>query len=121
MDVAAPVSLKKIAVRVSNYWPPAGGPNCAVFVRGRCLSRMASGERWEDWAYRPWDEPGAAACPPEWAFGTRIFVLGRWWVCLDRGGAIRYGPDGIPWVDLLWPEVLMPYGAIAEAWMEESP
>lgn len=65
---------------------------------------MASGERWEDWAFRKWEEPGAAACPPEWPFGTRLRAWGREWVCLDRGGAIRYR-EGIPWVDFLLREL----------------
>lgn len=106
-----------VTIRVSHYWPPAGGANCARFVRGRCLSRMASGERWEDWAFRPWAEPGAIACPPEWPFGTRLLAFGRIWVCLDRGSRIQFAPDGIPWVDFLHPRPLAPYGAVANAWL----
>ena len=34
-----------LTARVSHYWPPLGGPNCARFVRGQCLSATASGER----------------------------------------------------------------------------
>jgi len=107
---------RRIAVRVSHYWPPLGGPNCFRWERGRCVSRMASGERWEDWAYRPWREPGAAACPPEWPFGTRFHLAGRDWVCLDRGGRIRY-ENGVPWVDLLAPALPEPleFGDVAEA------
>ena len=107
---------RRITVRVSHYWPPLGGPNCSRFVNGRCVSRMASGERWEDWAYRPWSEPGAAACPPEWPFGTRFRLAGREWVCLDRGGRIRY-EGGVPWVDLLLPALPEPlkFGDVVEA------
>lgn len=75
---------------------------------------MASGERWEDWAYREWHLPGAAACPPEWPFRSALRVLGRWWICLDRGGAIRF-ESGLPWVDLLHPEALVPYGEVVDA------
>lgn len=83
-------------VHVSHYWPPLGGPNCFRFVAGECLSRMASGKPWQDWIGR------GAACVPEWPFGT-VFTLpgGERFECQDRGGAIRTGADGLPWVDLL--------------------
>ena len=85
-----------------------GGPNCASFVDGQCLSRMASGEPWQDWVEE------AIACPPEWEFGTRLVVSGREWVCMDRGGAIQI-EDGIAWIDMLTPEALFPHGNIVEA------
>ena len=92
-------------VRVSNYWPPDGGTNCAYFVGGVCKSRMASLERWQEWMYK------AAACPMEWPFGTLIEIEGRTWICLDRGGAVEYR-KGIPYVDLLTDEKLFRYGQI---------
>ena len=98
-----------VLVRVSHYWPPLGGPNCARFVDGECLSRMSSGEAWQDWVER------AIACPSEWEFGTRVVVSGREWVCMDRGGAIVYEEDGIPWVDMLTPQPLFPHGTVVEA------
>jgi hypothetical protein len=81
----------------------ARGSNCARFVNGECMSKMSSGERWQV------HNDQAAACPPEWDFGTRFRTPdGREWVCLDRGGAIRcgYTPywmeyDGLAWADLL--------------------
>jgi hypothetical protein len=90
-------------VHISHYTPWTGGANCARFVNGECLSKMSSGESWQDYVDR------AAACPPEWDFGTRFSTPdGREWECLDRGGAIRYGYtpywmeyDGLAWVDLL--------------------
>ena len=95
-------------VRLSRYWPPLGGVNCSRFVGGECLSHMASGERWQDWIGR------AAACPREWPFWTEIILPGgELFVCLDRGGAIGLGADGIAWVDLLLdgsPPV--PYGTV---------
>ncbi len=33
---------------------------------------------------------GTIACPPQWAFGTRVYIPGEgWFVCEDRGGAIK--------------------------------
>lgn len=85
-----------VPVRVSHYWPPLGGPNCSRFVGGQCVSATASGEPWPAWVGR------GAACVPEWPFGT-TFTLpgGETFTCVDRGGAIRTGADGLPWVDLL--------------------
>lgn len=99
---------KAVRVRVSHYWPPLGGPNCARFVGGRCVSRMASGEPWQAWTDQ------AAACVPEWPFGTRFRLYGQEWVCLDRGGKIKT-MAGVPWVDLLTADAPAPYGTIAEA------
>lgn len=70
---------------------------------------MASGDRWEDHV------GVAVACPPEWEFGTRILVGSdrREWVCLDRGGAIRY-IDGTPFVDFLTNDPQYKFGQIIE-------
>ena len=92
-------------VRVSHYSPSLGGPNCARFVNGVCISKMANGERWQDWMNT------AAACPPEWLFGTRIVLDGRTWICKDRGGMVKF-KDGIPWIDLLQEVADYPYCAI---------
>lgn len=115
MGVAEPVSAaglvatgETVLVRTSHYWPPLGGPNCARFENGECVSRMSSGEAWQDWAER------AIACPTEWEFGTRLDVAGREWVCMDRGGAIVI-EDGIAWVDMLTPIGLFPHGTVLEA------
>jgi len=102
-----PISFEGF-VRISNYWPPDGGTNCAYFVGGVCKSRMASLERWQEW------EGKAAACPMEWPFGTLVEIEGRTWICLDRGGAVEYR-KGIPYVDLLTDENLFRYGQIVRA------
>jgi len=79
-----------VTIRYSHYWPALGGANCSKFVNGECVSRMASGERWQDWTGQ------ACACPPEYPFWTVIELDGKQWVCLDRGGKIKY-----PYVDFL--------------------
>ena len=66
-------------VRYSHYWPPWGGPNCARFVNGKCLSRTASGAPWEEWVEK------GCACPKELPFGTVFRIDGREWTCVDRG------------------------------------
>ena len=96
-------------VKVSRYWPPLGGINCAFDRDGKCLSRMASLLPWQNWVYK------ATACVPEWPFGTLVIIDGRTWICLDRGGRIVYD-KGVPWVDLLTDENLpYNYGEIVPA------
>jgi hypothetical protein len=94
-------------VRLSHYWPPLGGVNCARFVNGQCVSNMSSGEPWAEWV------DVACACPEPWPFGTTITLveLGRTFICMDRGGKIKF-VDGIPWLDTLTEEPLAPYGSI---------
>lgn len=89
------------------YNPALGGPNCARFINGVCVSRMASGLRWQDWMGAT---PGAVACPPEFPFWTEIIFEGQRWYCLDRGGAIKT-VDGIPWLDFL---VTVPHAGFGE-------
>jgi hypothetical protein len=106
---AAPTG-EAVAVRLSHYWPPLGGVNCFRYVAGECISRMASGERWQDWIGR------AAACPPEWPFLTRLTLPGgEEFICLDRGGKIVVGADGVPWVDLLVAVPPVPFGSVVSA------
>ncbi|MBI4157641.1 hypothetical protein HY502_02230 [Candidatus Woesebacteria bacterium] len=97
-----------ILVRVSHYWPPLGDVNCSNFSKGKCISKMASGERWQEWVGK------AIACPPELEFGTQILVGERIWVCLDRGGAIQI-EDGAFWIDMLIKKPLYDYGKFVEA------
>ena len=97
-----------ITIRYSHYWPPLGGVNCSRFVNGQCLSRMASGERWQDWIGR------AAACPIEWPFWTRVLLDGQEWICLDRGGKIVYGSDDIPFVDFLTGKAAYSHSALVQ-------
>jgi hypothetical protein len=83
-----------------------GGPNCARFYRGECLSSTASGAPWQDWVGR------GAACVPEWPFGTVVVLPGgERFVCVDRGGKIVTGGDGLPWIDLLVEVAPVPFGA----------
>ena len=99
-----------VKAKISHYWPAWGGPNCARFVGGECLSRMASGKKWQDFIDR------AAACPSEYPFGTRFTLPdGSEWVCLDRGGAIVTDHRGVIWLDLLTKKSPWPYGTIVEA------
>ncbi len=107
-----PDPIYTIKVRVSHYWPMYGTVNCSDFRDGYCHSKMASGQRWEDWIYK---QPGAAACVADWPFGTE-FVLpdGSRWICHDRGSSVtQWG--GPPWVDLLEPSARYPYGTIVDA------
>jgi len=92
-------------IRYSYYWPPLGGPNCSRFVGGKCISKMANGEPWEDFVGE------AVACPPQWGFGTTIELDGNVWTCRDRGGMVVF-EDGIPWVDFLRPDAAYLYGTI---------
>jgi hypothetical protein len=55
---------------------------------------MASGLPWQEYI------DYAIACPPEWAFHTKLIIEEKTWECLDRGGAIQF-LDNIPWVDFL--------------------
>jgi hypothetical protein len=98
-----------VMVRVSHYTPWTGGTNCSNFRNGECISRMASGERWQDWVGR------AAACPSQWPFGT-VLVLpdGSQFVCMDRGGAITCDSAGVCWIDLLTPTPPVPFGTLLE-------
>lgn len=94
-------------VHVSHYWPASGGVNCSLFVNNQCLSRMANGQPWQEWIGR------AAACPPEWSFGTIIILPGgEQFKCLDRGSAIRYDNDGYAWIDLLVKTPPVPFGTL---------
>lgn len=103
--LGAPVTIQE--VHFSHYWPDLGGVNCGWFVNGSCQSHMASGQPWQSWINR------AAACVWNWPFGTQVTLPGgEVFVCLDRGGAIVIGDDGIPWIDLLVQYAPVPFGAV---------
>ena len=96
-------------VKISHYDPELLGTNCSNAVNGICVSHMASGKSWEDWMDK------AAACPPEWNFGTRFRLPdGRIFECQDRGGAIKYGYDGLTFVDLLTKDPGYKFGEVVE-------
>ncbi|MDP6769076.1 MAG: hypothetical protein QF704_00085 [Anaerolineales bacterium] len=117
VDPNARKAITQVQVRVSNYYPPAGGANCSDFRDNYCQSRMASGARWEDYL---WRQPGAAACISDWEFGT-TFTLpdGSQWICLDRGGSIN-AITGPPWVDLLEQHPRYDYGSVVWATIREK-
>lgn len=108
---------------VSHYVPSQGGTNCD----GDCTT-MASGDKVADWTI---GKGGvyAAACPQEWAFGTRFMLSGVVYECRDRGGYINcydYG-DYDPalkepakgqycWVDLLNDSQGFGYGDLTSEW-----
>ena len=106
-EVKVDREVTPITLRVSHYWPSLGGVNCAVFVDGECVSKMANGQPWQDHVEK------AIACPRELPFGTKIEVLGETWECMDRGGAIKKIGDTY-WIDMLTPNARVPYGQIVE-------
>jgi len=97
------VETKDIIVKVSHYWPDLGGVNCLTFRNGHCVSKMANGQNWEEGI------DSAIACPKELKLGTKIKILGRIWVCKDRGSKITYDGNAY-WVDMLTRQTVVAYG-----------
>jgi hypothetical protein len=97
-----------ITIKYSWYNPELGGTNCSVFMDGICVSKMASGKPWAFYMDK------AAACPPEWDFGTKIILDGREYECLDRGGAIKYDGQGYAFVDFLTQSPTHSFGEYVE-------
>lgn len=111
-SVATTVQLstgRAIKVKVSHYFPGWGGPNCAVWRNGECVSRMASGRKWQKYVDK------ACACPAEFPFGTVFVINGREWTCWDRGGAIVRVNRKTVWVDLLTKQQVAPHGSVLDA------
>ena len=100
---------RNLRAHMSHYTPWTGGTNCSNFVNGQCISRMASGQRWQDWVGR------ATACPKEFPFWT-VFTLpgGEKFVCLDRGGKIVTLSDESIWLDLLVEQAPVPYNTVID-------
>lgn len=98
----------QMRAKISWYWPPLLGPNCAVVRNGECVSRMASGQPWQNWAGK------AVACPPEFPFGTIFIIDGRHWVCLDRGGAITRINENTIWLDMLTSKPVYKFGTVVD-------
>jgi len=98
---------KLISARLSHYWPPLGGTNCSRYVGGQCISKMASGEAWQDWVGK------AVACPIGYPFWTKIILPGgEEFYCLDRGGGIVGN-----WFDLLVEIPPVAYGSVIDVWV----
>jgi hypothetical protein len=100
-----------VIAKISHYYPPLLGPNCSVVVNGICVSKMSSGQPWQNWLDK------AVACPSEYAFGTIFVIDGKAWICMDRGGAIvsqNTVVNGtfqkVIWLDLLTEHTSHPYG-----------
>jgi len=98
-----------LTVKYSHYWPAAGGVSCARYRDGECVSRTASGDRWQDWVDR------GCACPPEWPIGTTVELDGHVWTCVDRGGGIRFDDEGLTYVDFLTAHAEYGHGQQIEA------
>ena len=121
-------------IRVSAYDYRKGVTNC-----DSDCSTMASGDKSASWLNGK-DNVFAAACPGEWAFGTRFITDGRMFECRDRGGWIKcYEPGDLDiaianahskgyllsepviaeksycWVDLM-AETKIPYGTLTTDW-----
>lgn len=111
--VALLLSAETDKARISYYWPPKGGTNCARYVDGWCRSKTASGMPWEAGLW--W----IAACPPEFPFGTVMLVGWRPVICMDRGGAIRRHGDWF-YLDLLQPNKPVDVGKVKMCWYGEQ-
>jgi hypothetical protein len=98
----------RLRAKISWYWPPLLGPNCAVVKNGQCVSRMASGQPWQKWVGR------AVACPSEFPFGTEFLINGKRWVCLDRGGAIKRVNNNTIWLDMLTSKPQYKFGTVVD-------
>ena len=90
-----------------------GGVNCASFVNGECVSRMANGERWQDY----WGKDDTIACPRELPFGTQIMLDENIYTCRDRGGKIVITENGEYWIDILTSSPPYSYGTVREAFI----
>lgn len=99
-----------INVKISNYWPPLGGVNCAKYTNGECVSTMANGETWQSCK-----DKNCLACPTDFNFGATFVISETEWVCTDRGSKITKVNDNTYWVDLLVETPIVPYGTVISA------
>lgn len=102
-----------ITVKISHYSPSLGGPNCARFVDGECLSKMSNGERWQDY----YEEGRTIACPMSVPFGANIYLDYKIYTCRDRGGAIVVTGEGYYWIDILEEHASYKFGELRDAWL----
>ena len=93
-----------------------GGVNCLTFVDGICVSRMANGERWQDY----WGLNNTIACPKALPFGTQIELDGVVYTCRDRGGMIVVTHNNEYWIDILADKVPYKYGEVKDAFIIDS-
>jgi len=100
-----------ITVKVSHYNPALGGPNCARFVNGECVSKLSGGGRWQDYI----EEEQTIACPMQVPFGSIVYLDNIAYTCRDRGGAIIITWEGYYWIDILADRVPYKYGELREA------
>lgn len=101
-------------MKISHYDPALGGVNCARFINGECVSKMANGERWQDYYY----SNDTIACPSELPFDTVLVIFGKEYTCRDRGGAIVEN-GGVYWIDILGKDAIVPFGTIVDAYIKE--
>ena len=106
-----------VRVKLSNYIPWAGGPNCWLWSDDfkYCMSETRSGLAWESFYGL------AAACPEEWPRGAWVSVPeAGTFICLDTGNEIKcredetgkycnvdvLGPSGADWNQKFFDAVL---------------
>lgn len=90
-------------VKMSYYYPPLAYDNPAYEINCDKIDgvleceHMASGEK----VFKYVGE--AVACPVEFPFGTVFEVMGGFYTCRDRGGAIVRIDEQTIWLDFLYP------------------
>lgn len=87
--------------------------NCATFVGGECISKMANGEDWKLY----FGKNNTIACPRELSFGTKIELDGNVYTCRDRGGKIILTENNEYWIDILTEHTHYKYGEIKTAYI----
>lgn len=92
-----------VIAKLSYYYPPyaylekAYEINCDITGGVLECEHMANGEEVKYFIGE------ALACPGEYPFGTVFEVMGGYYTCRDRGGAIGRVDDSTIWLDLLYP------------------
>jgi len=133
IPVEVPVTVSPTAfpedemlARISSYWPGSLGPNCHPenIVDGECTTWLTDGVEWRHWSWWATNR-NATACPKEFPLGT-LFDLGAaklgtsndaslgTYVCIDRGGAIKFiteNGETTFFLDLLSPNIPFVPGA----------
>ena len=95
--------------KLSYYYPPYAYEDIAYEINCDKVNgvleceHMASGQLTADYIGE------AVACPVEYPFGTVFEIMGGFYTCRDRGGAIVRIDEQTIWLDILYP--YMPNGA----------